>query len=167
MGLASASTSDDILTAFGFDPIQENTALAYVAQILLLGQSEEYNYEYPSIFIGNYACNVYVFMDSGTIEMELSYIGQGGVLKTVKVTCKEEKDGKFTYSVCFYESGGEEVYLPSSIFDLTKTSTKEESSVRVKFFRRNGSYNRLEQKNDYEILYRRYFQWNEKQSILC
>lgn len=126
LGLTSASISDDILTAFGFDPIQENTALTYVAQILLLGQSEEYNYEYPSIFIGNYACNVYVFMDSGTIEMELSYIGQGGVLKTVKVTCKEEKDGKFTYSVCFYESGGEEVYLPSSIFDLTKTSTKEE-----------------------------------------
>ncbi len=102
LGLASASTSDDILTAFGFDPIQENTALAYVAQILLLGQSEEYNYEYPSIFIGNYACNVYVFMDSGTIEMELSYIGQGGVLKTVKVTCKKKRRMvKFTYSVCF------------------------------------------------------------------
>ena len=65
-------------------------------------------------------------MNSSTGEMELSYIGQGGVLKTVKVTCKDAADDKFTYSVCFYESGGEEVYLPSSIFDLTKTSTKEE-----------------------------------------
>ena len=126
LGLTSASTSDEILAAFGLDPIQDNIALAYFIQLLSLGQSGEYKYDLPSIFIGNYACNVYVFMDSGTREMELSYIGQGGVLKTVKVTCKEEADDKFTYSVCFYESGGEEVYLPSSIFDLTKTSTKEE-----------------------------------------
>ena len=129
LGLTSASTSDEILAAFGLDPIQDNIALAYFIQLLSLGQSGEYKYDLPSIFIGNYACNVYVFMDSGTREMELSYIGQGGVLKTVKVTCKEEADDKFTYSVCFYESGGEEVYLPSSIFDLTKTSTKEELSL--------------------------------------
>ena len=126
LGLTPASTSDEILAAFGLDPIQENGNLAYIIYLLSSGQSADYNEEFPSLFIGNYACYVYATMGSSTGEMELSYIGQGGVLKTVKVTCKEAADDKFTYSVCFYESGGEEVYLPSSIFDLTKTSTKEE-----------------------------------------
>ena len=126
LGLTSASTSDEILAAFGLDPIQENGNLAYIIYLLSSGQSADYNEEFPSLFIGNYACYVYATMGSSTGEMELSYIGQGGVLKTVKVTCKEEADDKFTYSVCFYESGGEEFYLPSSTFDLTKTSTKEE-----------------------------------------
>lgn len=126
LGLTSASTSDEILAAFGLDPIQENGNLAYIIYLLSSGQSADYNEEFPSLFIGNYACYVYATMGSSTGEMELSYIGQGGVLKTVKVTCKDAADDKFTYSVCFYESGGEEFYLPSSIFDLTKTSTKEE-----------------------------------------
>lgn len=126
LGLTSASTSDEILAAFGLDPIQENGNLAYMIYLLSSGQSADYNEEFPSLFIGNYACYVYATMGSSTGEMELSYIGQGGVLKTVKVTCKDAADDKFTYSVCFYESGGEEFYLPSSIFDLTKTSTKEE-----------------------------------------
>ena len=126
LGLTSASTSDEILAAFGLDPIQENGNLAYIIYLLSSGQSADYNEEFPSLFIGNYACYVYATMGSSTGEMELSYIGQGGVLKTVKVTCKDAADDKFTYSVCFYESGGEEFYLPSSTFDLTKTSTKEE-----------------------------------------
>lgn len=126
LGLTPASTSDEILAAFGLDPIQENGNLAYIIYLLSSGQSADYNEEFPSLFIGNYACYVYATMGSSTGEMELSYIGQGGVLKTVKVTCKDAADDKFTYSVCFYESGGEEFYLPSSIFDLTKTSTKEE-----------------------------------------
>ena len=126
LGLTSASTSDEILAAFGLDPIQENGNLAYIIYLLSSGQSADYNEEFPSLFIGNYACYVYATMGSSTGEMELSYIGQGGVLKTVKVTCKDAADDKFTYSVCFYESGGEEFYLSSSIFDLTKTSTKEE-----------------------------------------
>lgn len=126
LGLTPASTSDEILAAFGLDPIQENGNLAYIIYLLSSGQSADYNEEFPSLFIGNYACYVYATMGSSTGEMELSYIGQGGVLKTVKVTCKDAADDKFTYSVCFYESGGEEFYLPSSTFDLTKTSTKEE-----------------------------------------
>ena len=126
LGLTSASTSDEILAAFGLDPSQDNVALASMFYLFSLGQSGDYDYTLPSVFIANYACNVYATMNSSTGEMELSYIGQGGVLKTVKVTCKDAADDKFTYSVCFYESGGEEVYLPSSIFDLTKTSTKEE-----------------------------------------
>lgn len=126
LGLTSASTSDEILAAFGLDPIQENGNLAYIIYLLSSGQSADYNEEFPSLFIGNYACNVYATMDSSTREMELSYIGQGGVLKTVKVTCKDAADNNFAYSVCLSESGGEEVYLPSSIFELTKTSTKED-----------------------------------------
>lgn len=126
LGLTSASTSDEILAAFGIDPIQENGNLAYMIYLLSSGQSADYNEELPSFFIGNYACNVYATMDSSTREMELSYIGQGGVLKTVKVTCKDAADNNFAYSVCLSESGGEEVYLPSSIFELTKTSTKED-----------------------------------------
>lgn len=142
LGLTSASTSDEILAAFGLDPIQENGNLAYIIYLLSSGQSADYNEEFPSLFIGNYACYVYATMGSSTGEMELSYIGQGGVLKTVKVTCKDAADDKFTYSVCFYESGGEEFYLPSSIFDLTKTSTKEE--VAAVFNPLGGLYHIIE-----------------------
>ena len=126
LSLTAASTSNDILTAFGLDPVNENADIAILTSLLASGQSKDYTENIPKCFIGNHECGVYASHESTTYTLELSYIDQGGVLKTVRVTGKEGTDSVITYSVDFSESGGDEVYLPLSIFDLTTSSTHEE-----------------------------------------
>lgn len=126
LSLTSTSSSDDILTAFGFDPVTGKGDLVGITGILANAMSHDYVVDIPEMFIGNHKCGVYASHESTTYTLELSYIGQGGVLKTVKVTGKRGSDSVITYSVYFSESGGDEVYLPRSIFDLTTTSTHEE-----------------------------------------
>lgn len=126
LSLTPSSSSDDILTAFGFDPVGGSGGLSAFISSLANGMSDNYTKEIPKIFIGNHECGVYASHESTAYTLELSYIDQGGVLKTVRVTGKGGADSVITYSVDFSESGGDEVYLPLSIFDLTTSSTHEE-----------------------------------------
>lgn len=126
LSLTAASTSDDILTAFGFDPVNENLGLAYIATALASVRSSNYARDTPKVFIGNHECGVYASQELTTYTLELSYMDQGGALKIVKVTGKKGSDDTVTYSIGFSEGGGSEVYLPRSIFDLTASSTHEE-----------------------------------------
>ena len=126
LSLTSTSSSDDILTAFGFDPVTGKGDLVGITGILANAMSHDYVVDIPEMFIGNHKCGVYASRESTTYTLELSYIDQGGVLKTVKVTGKGGSDGVITYSVDFSESGGDEVYLPVTLFDLTTSSTHEE-----------------------------------------
>ena len=126
LSLTSTSSSDDILTAFGFDPVTGKGDLVGITGILANAMSHDYVVDIPEMFIGNHKCGVYASRESTTYTLELSYIDQGGVLKTVKVTGKGGSDGVITYSVDFSESGGDEVSLPVTLFDLTTSSTHEE-----------------------------------------
>jgi hypothetical protein len=126
LNLTAASSSDDILTAFGINPVDNNMNLAYIIMTLASAQSVDYESSFPKCFIGNHECFAYASIESTAYTLELSYIGQGGVLKTVNVIAKKGSDGMFTYSAYLSESGDDEVYLPSSILGLTTTSTHEE-----------------------------------------
>lgn len=126
LSLTSTSSSDDILTAFGFDPVSGKGILAEIMGVLANSMSLDYNADTPNIFIGNHKCGVYASHESTVYNLELSYMIQGGRLKTVKVTGKGGSDGVITYSVDFSESGGDEVYLPVTLLDLTTSSTHEE-----------------------------------------
>lgn len=125
LDLTSASTSDEILTAFGLDPALENENLAYMTFIIASGQSGDYEISIPMIFIGNHECNVYAIGDPNTIELELSYISQGGKMRTIKVSATEGTD-VYTYAVSISESGDDTYYLPSAVFTLSDNSTPDE-----------------------------------------
>ena len=129
LSLTSTSSSDDILTAFGFDPVTSKEVMASIIGLFAKAMSLDYNTDMPNIFIGNHKCGVYASQESTTYTLELSYVGQGGILKTVKVTGKEGSDSVVAYSVDFSESGGDEVDLPVTLLDLTTSSTHEEVAV--------------------------------------
>lgn len=125
LGLTSASTSDEILAAFGIDPIQENGNLAYMIYLLSSGQSADYDEELPSFFIGNYACSVYAVIVSNTLVMELSYIDQGGKMRTIKISATEGAAG-YTYALSVSESGDDTFYLSSAVYSLGLDSTSDD-----------------------------------------
>lgn len=126
LSLTVASTSDDILTAFGLDPVNDNATLAYFMASLADVQSGDYTEDTPKVFIGNHECGIYASQDSTTYTLDLSYIDQGGVLKTVKVTGKGGSDSVVTYSVGFSDSGDDTYYLPPAVLNLTDDSTKSD-----------------------------------------
>lgn len=124
LSLTSTSSSDDILTAFGFDPVTGKEDLVGVMGSLAAAMSLDYNANIPDIFIGNHKCGIYASQDSTTYTLELSYIAQGGRLRTVKVTGKTDLDN--IYSVVFLESGDDTYYLPPEVIYLTDDSTKSD-----------------------------------------
>lgn len=124
LSLTSASSSDDILTAFGFDPVTGKEDLASIIGLLAKAMSLDYNTDMPNIFIGNHKCGVYASHESTVYNLELSYMIQGGRLKTVKVTGEAGSNGTMAYSIALSESGDDDIYLPVSLFSLTRDSTK-------------------------------------------
>lgn len=124
LSLTSTSSSDDILTAFGLDPVTGKEALVNLIGLLANAMSLDYNIYIPNIFIGNHKCGVYASQVSTTYTLELSYIAQGGRLRTVKVTGKTDLDN--IYSVVFLESGDDTYYLPPAVLNLTDDSTKSD-----------------------------------------
>ena len=124
LSLTSTSSSDDILTAFGLDPATDKEVLANLIGLLANAMSLDYNIYIPNIFIGNHKCGVYASQALTTYTLELSYIAQGGRLRTVKVTGKTDTDN--IYSVVFLESGDDTYYLPPEVLDLTDGSTKND-----------------------------------------
>ena len=124
LSLPPSSSSDDILTAFGFDPVGGSGGLADFISSLANGMSDNYTKEIPKIFIGNHECGVYASHESTVYNLELSYMTQGGKLKTVKVEGEAGSNGIVAYSVALSESGDDDIYLPASLFSLTRDSTK-------------------------------------------
>lgn len=125
LDLTSASTSDEILTAFGIDPIQENGTLVYLMSMLSAAQYEDYEESLPTVFIGNHECSIYAAMTSNVIEMELSYISQNGKIKVIKVSATEGSD-TYTYAIKNFESGDDTFFLNKKVYKLSSGSTSDE-----------------------------------------
>lgn len=128
--LTNSSSSEEILQAIGVESSQAN-GLLYMMLILSNAEVNEYNSDYPQVFIGNTPANMRCTYDSEAASgtMELTYVAAGGKLRTITISGKQggaSPDYTYTYSCAVTESGDDTYYLPETICNLSSNSTSEE-----------------------------------------
>ena len=135
LNLTAASTSTDILTAFGTfleNNLVENPGLLiYLMAVYASNGTSDYDKSLYRYYVGNHECALNASFDgtktSGTLE--LTYVAPGGKLRTIRILGKANTtDGNTTYAYSCEtaESGDDTYYLPYAINNLNAGSTYEQ-----------------------------------------
>lgn len=123
--LTAASTSSDILTAFGFqgNPI----ALLYAAMAYADISSSEYDEHLGKMYIGNYECSMNASFDesAGKGTLELTYVALGGKLRTIRINGTQSGE-TYNYTCEIVESGDDTYYLSREVRDLKNGASQDE-----------------------------------------